>query len=814
MQPSVRILVHAILYGCCAVGAPAADDLSEPFVAGFDRFFAGDANSLEAGGRLLLTELSCTACHQSALVRLEPKKGPRLDGLADRLQPAWIRAFLSAPHAIKPGTTMPDLLSALNASERASTAQALVAYLSTLRDDTQFRLNSTASAPVVPAFWNTGDPQRGKRLYHQIGCIACHAPDTRYRVQNTYRPERELPPDLDLSEAERVEMGFTRPVRSVPHAKLPDKYDRRSLTFFLLDPLKVRPSGRMPQMKLGAEEAADIAAYLVPAGGRWAVEAARDDVVQLGRRLFGDLGCANCHDVAGMPRPRAFPSLAELTSGGDQDCLDQPPRGVPHFGLSVRQRQAIRVALRHVQAVAAGAARQDGSTHSLGQTLLQFNCYGCHVRDNRGGVGPQRRRYFETANGVDMGDEGRVPPPLDGVGDKFQPVWLKQILNGTGDVRPYMLARMPSFGAANVDRLHQALSNADQRLAASDSREPDPVHDTQSVLEAGRILLGAGCVQCHPLRGEALPGVVGIDLAQVKHRLRRRWFHEFLLNPAALKRRTRMPTFFAGGKSPSQDILEGHVDQQISAMWRYLNDVQNQPLPARLEREKTYDFELRPRTKPLILRTFMKTAGTHAIAVGFPQQVHFAWDAERARLALAWRGRFLDAHGTWFDRFTPLAEPLGEAVIEFPSGPPIANLADANSAWPSSTGVAAGYRFAGYRLDNERVPTFLYDFDRLSMEDRIEASPHGGGLTRRIRIGHRDSNGAAVRRVWFRAAAGQTIQRHSGLACRIDSRLTVIVGGPSAQPGELRHVSGRSDWIVPLDVTGPAELEVRYQWEE
>ena len=46
-------------------------------------------------------------------------------------------------------------------------------------------------------------------------------------------------------------------------ARLESKYDRRSLTFFLMDPLRIRPSGRMPRLKLSTEESADLAAYLL-----------------------------------------------------------------------------------------------------------------------------------------------------------------------------------------------------------------------------------------------------------------------------------------------------------------------------------------------------------------------------------------------------------------------------------------------------------------------------------------------------------------------------------------------------------------------
>ena len=60
-----------------------------PFVAGFDRFFRENDSELEIGGRVLLSELSCTACHTDKAEILRPKRGPVLLGVADRLQMAW-----------------------------------------------------------------------------------------------------------------------------------------------------------------------------------------------------------------------------------------------------------------------------------------------------------------------------------------------------------------------------------------------------------------------------------------------------------------------------------------------------------------------------------------------------------------------------------------------------------------------------------------------------------------------------------------------------------------------------------------------------
>ena len=52
--------------------------------------------------------------------------------------------------------------------------------------------------------------------------------------------------------------------------------------------------------------------------------------------------------------------------------------------------------------------------------MTALNCYACHRRDETGGVIRERDPFF-TANSPDLGDEGRIPPLLTGVGDKLRP---------------------------------------------------------------------------------------------------------------------------------------------------------------------------------------------------------------------------------------------------------------------------------------------------------------------------------------------------------------------------------------------------------
>ena len=816
-----RVLLTLLICFPATPQAKAADAVppDAPFVAAFERFYTNASSESSVGGRLLLSELSCTACHTTDDAELRAKGGPRLDAVGSRLQAAWVRRFLESPQTAKPGTTMPDVLHGLPAAERTRAVEALTAFLSARRR-TFPMLNSTAGNPIAFEFWRKGDRERGAKLYHELGCVACHAADVGYSgTRRAGFAFEKLLEQLDPQELEELGLAeAAKPVRSVAHGDLKAKYTYQSLTHFLLDPLATRPAGRMPDMGLRPDEAAAITAHLLRGqrpGAQNMAPNAKTGLIEEGRRLFVRLGCVNCHSVDGVKPSQQLKPLAGLDLSSAKSCIADPTSGLPRYPLSRRQQEALRQSAAPVtQPTAVGAAASRVSFR-----MQQLNCYACHERDGRGGVGPRRRGYFEVAGHVDLGDEGRLPPPLTGVGGKLTQPWIKKVLDGAGAVRPHMQARMPKFGATATNGLPEVFVKADLHAAVT---EAEVFGDVGGLAEAGRALMDAGCVQCHPFRAERMPGVVGIDLAGIPQRVQPEWFYDFLLNPGQLKPRTRMPTFFPDGRSANQSVLEGDVKRQLAAMWAYLKDLPKQHLPQKLLDSKEHDFELVPTDKPIVLRTFMKSAGTHAIAVGFPQQVHLSFDAESVRPIEAWRGRFLDAHGTWFDRFTPPAVPLGTDLVAFPAGVPLARLDDQGAKWP--TPEEAAYRFRGYRLDKAGTPTFLYRYGRFDIEDRF--SPAGQrSLVRRLHVTTRPPNrepgegpSKPLGHVSFRANTGQRLQRTSPVAMRNDAGLTVSIPqgfqAISGLPvGVQRQADDLAEWIVSAEmVDATVTIEVKYEW--
>lgn len=791
---------------------------SVPFVAGFERFARHQEIPEVVAGQLLLTELSCTACHAATTSQLKPKLGPRLNGVGNRLEHQWIQRFLAAPQKVKPGTTMPDLLVSLSEVDRVTAARTLAAFLSAQREPFP-DIKGNGARGVPHEFWAHGDNDQGRLLYHQVGCVACHEPDEDYVTAETKpSPLDQLLEQLDEDELKELGLAAaTRRVPSVPHANLAAKYSQQSLTFFLLDPHTTRSAGRMPNLKLDVVEAADIAAWLLrykQASSDSVSEngpVAEDDV-QTGRRLFSVLGCTNCHSVEDAARGKMTKPLAELDMSAARSCVGRPASGLPHFNLDSNQAAALKSALN--ETLRASAADSTIAEQQLDLQLLKLNCLACHERDDRGGVGRYRRPYFETVGHVDIGDEGRLPPPLTAVGQKLQPGWMSQVLKGTGDIRSHMRIRMPVFPADDVKVIPPLLARAD-RQQGKPRTEQDVFGDISKLAEAGRLLLDTGCVQCHSVRGEALPGVVGVDLAGVTSRVTPRWFHDFLLDPGKLKPRTRMPTFFPNGKSQNAAILDGDTEKQIAAMWAYLKNAGTLELPPKIQKARSQNYELIPTDQPIVLRTFMEEAGTHAIAVGFPEKVHFAFDAEQVRLASAWRGRFLDAQGTWFVRFAPPANPLGDEPISFPPGVPFVLLNESSGgeddlSKPDFDAKKAGYRFMGYRLDEFGVPTLLYRYGRFDIRDRIKPDAKQTLIRQLTIIDRRPQQPSAT--LWFRGHFGKSLKDDGVFSYTNDSGVSMTLLKGLKHAGELEAREDGTHWIVPVKVERKETIEVRYRW--
>ncbi len=638
----------AILLGAAALSA-------EPLVTGFERVHASAPTA--EGGRLLYNELGCVNCHGGD-TGLPAMRGPALALVTQRVRSEWLRKFIADPASVHPGAVMPQVL----AKADDKTLVAIEHYLASLKPK---------AAPKAPAKIMHVNGGRGGELFNTLGCVACHAPGKDF-----------IPP-------EGVPKAFEFTHRSVGFGDLKAKYSLDSLGAFVLDPLKVRTDGRMPKIVMERQDAIDIAGYLLEfqgSDGRLdepVVSVVADKTLAIvGRKAVIAAQCAACHD---LPKDAAAKPVALTKNEGG--CLDADHAKGPRYPLSEAQRASLKLFL---------AKKSEAASPKLAAdlTLQALNCVACHERDGQGGPDAARKPYFQGDH--NLGDTGRYPPPLTGVGGKLRPEWLAKVLAGENRVRPYLKTKMPQYGAATAE-LGTLLGVADARTALKFEGGDDT---------AGRKLMGtqggAGCITCHRWGDRPSLGIQGPDLSNVAARLQEGWLREYLINPAAYRPGTLMPSFWPGGKSFNPSILGGDTDKQIASIFKFVESANGEP--EGFPQNRNGEFEIVPKDRPVVQRAFLDGVGVRAILVGFPTGVHLAYDGDKGGPGLAWKGRFFDAYLTWYSRFPTFEKPIGTEVV----------------AWPKPTG-----RFLGYRLDAKGNPTFLNEQGGVKVEETYEGIEHG-----------------------------------------------------------------------------------------
>ncbi|MBI1373807.1 MAG: c-type cytochrome [Phycisphaera sp.] len=943
---TVVMFCTAVVAGSLWSGHAAAS----PVVPGYEQLKASGKSDAVMRGELLISELNCLSCHTASdavAARIGTKPAPDLSNAGARLTPQYLRKYLTDPHGVKPGATMPDIFHASEAKSRDGAVDFLVNYLVSRGGPIKLDESSANSSMV----------SSGEKLFHSLGCIACHAP---------------------AADANKTK------VPSVPLANLAEKTTLAELTKFLMDPAAIRPGGRMPSFRLGRDEAANLAAYLLrdqldnpqnkagkpskqpgmaweyyedgmsanapdwskmkpkvtgvapdftlnPSGnkhrgdnfayrytgtlhiekpGKYTFWTGSDDgselfigdkqvvknwgakpysevhgdieldagdypltvtywevggqeqfdvhwrgpgikkksaiptgvlsaeggtpmlplnsepdfavdaqKAQMGERMFTMLKCVQCHSqgqqASAAPAPpfaRKAPAFADLNVDNAEGCLgDKIRKAVPKYGFSDDQKADIKAAL----AARAKLNQKRGPHDAALYTLATFNCIGCHNRDGVGGPGEVREKLFDTTIKIDLGDEGRIPPTLTGVGSKLRADAIEKIVfNGELHVREYMATRMPTFPREAASALVDTLVAAD--FKPGDDTKPE--FDQKSVA-AGRRLVGVspspsksglGCINCHNVAGQTSIGIPGIDLATVHDRLNPGWFKRWLANPVEVKPGTRMPGFWAGA-SIFPDVLGGDAGKQQEAIWNYLSLGKSMPLPAGFSAMSAKNNELVPLDVPVMYRTFVDGASPRGIVVGYPEKVNIAFDANVVRLAEIWRGRFWDPSNTWTGRSGGFGKPLGTDVMDMPNGPAIAFLESEDQPWPNpdiKKERNVGGDFKGYRLDKERRPIFHYNLKGVDIEEALIPQLKQGGVTlmRRFTVdAPSDPSG-----LYVLVAEGKKIAKDGDAFVVDGGKLTVTVV-KAADNARIREVGGTQQLVIPATKKN-AVIEVDYKW--
>ena len=138
-----------------------------------------------------------------------------------------------------------------------------------------------------------------------------------------------------------------------------------------------------------------------------------------------------------------------------------------------------------------------------------------------------------------------------------------------------------------------------------------------------------------------------------------------------------------------------------------------------------------------LLRSFVDLPGygrvVHAISVGSPNHLHYTYDTDFGNIVQVWRGDFLDATPMWYGRGDGSARPTG-SVLRF--GKPalaVARLPSTEALWPTDT-VGSGYRFKGYNLNGDELPTYQFWLGSSVVSDLIRVADGGQEIHRELSI--------------------------------------------------------------------------------
>ena len=541
-----------------------------------------------------------------------------------------------------------------------------------------------------------------------------------------------------------------------------------------------------------------------------------------GSILFARHGCSSCHTSPGVDPERGRSYAVSRPRAPTLDALD-PERVLtepamhnedtsPRYRLAGHQRRAIRAALAALPGLPAERSPEAEITHTMGS----FNCLACHQRRigdvEVGGPDAVRAAHFRVVGNQDLGDEGRFPPPLHGVGGKLKPDALHAVLTGERFHvrRDFMEVRMPGIPADAAGRLAAALDAAD--AAPGDLDEPSP---SSAAVDDGFELLGTGgmgCVTCHDIHVNPAAGISTIDLATAYDRLRPGWVFRFLRDPAAIRPGTRMPAYWPEGEANFPHLGDGTTEGQIRALLAFLSLGGSMPTPEGMDIGS--ELVLVPDQRPLVFRTHMIDVGPRTIAIGYPENVHAAFDANNVRLAKIWRGAFFDAKGTWQGRAGEFFGPYGTNVLNLPAGPAFAVLDDIDSPWPATGPYDrnVGGRFLGYRLDDRGRPSLRYRLGDIVIEETPTPLPGGGGadLVRRFRL----AAGGAPRPLFLLLAEGEEIVPGAERTWSVDGTLDVSLASDEDFTPIVRDSQGVRQLLqrIELEPNGSLDLEVTLSW--
>jgi cbb3-type cytochrome oxidase cytochrome c subunit/peptidoglycan hydrolase CwlO-like protein len=323
------------------------------------------AKKLQAGYERIV-KYGCTGCHTiggegsfGPDLTEERQVGPSLAHVGSKVSREWMLKWIKNPHAFRPDSRMPRFYGVSNNSAPAdwpknhAEIHAITYYL--------FAKSTPPKDFVEPPA--KGDSAHGKELFLQKGCLACHAHkpyekssvqlSDRKEINPKYKPDPAATFDPSVfpeSVREYAEANFGPNLSNIAAKFKSQGEGYKWLANWIKSPEAYHPKSLMPNLQLSAQDAADIASWLLTIPGEWPVtvdvpdvntpevKAGLDELVELfvskggftrngkheavplsevksfvkeklsqeeklmylGERTISRLGCFGCHNVPGF----------------------------------------------------------------------------------------------------------------------------------------------------------------------------------------------------------------------------------------------------------------------------------------------------------------------------------------------------------------------------------------------------------------------------------------------------------------------------------------------------------------------------------
>ena len=501
-------------------------------------------------GKFLLKQNQCIDCHYTkGLSETEKFKfAPALKGIGSKTNEKWLWRWLKDPKSYMSNASMPHY----DLDEKY--IDALVGYLAHSKD---YRLKDEFQYPE-------GDVDTGKGVLRLAFCISCHSFAGKGGT---------TAPDL---------------------GRIGNKVEEKWLVQMLQNPHRFQPDTPMPRYNFNEHQLSDMAAYLLDEFTDFDMADADDTVklphfwadskerIEIGRRVYKELRCANCHGV--LEKNGWWRKIGpEFTMMGDKpvheinfgdskvfrtlpDYIFEKIRNpqiyatkdnvmkMPKYDLSNQEIKDMSLALLSFNSDKVGAKdyrfpkenllpadsnsivlssriypsvetknKKYEPTGEFARLVNKFRCFSCHSFKGRG---------------------NNIAYDLSIEGSRVQRKWFYNYLKVPYSLRPILTIRMPIFKMK--DKEIKALTSGFMCKMSDPKMETNLENDftPEMILKGKKMFEKKGCLACHQLGNKG--GYVGPSFTQgalVGEKLKSGWTFKWLKNPQAMKPDVLEPNF-------------------------------------------------------------------------------------------------------------------------------------------------------------------------------------------------------------------------------------------------------------------------------